>query len=75
MKSLREDIIKENREKSNKYSLLANFPYDIFKDISVIPDLDCESDEIVGDMDWEEIHDDSTLHSLFDSEDENMTID
>ena len=48
---------------------------DIFKDISAIPDLDSESDEIIGDMDWEEIHDDSTSHSLFDSEDENMTID
>lgn len=48
---------------------------DIFKDISIIPDLDSESDEIIGDLDWEEIHDDSTLHSLFDSEEENMSVD
>ena len=48
---------------------------DIFNDISIIPDLDSESDEIIGDMDWEEIHDDSTLHSLFDSEEENMSVD
>jgi hypothetical protein len=26
-------------------------------------------------MDWEEIHDDSTLFSLFDSDDENMEVD
>lgn len=48
---------------------------EIFKDISVIPDLDSESDGIIGDMDWEEIHDASALHSSFDSEDENMTVD
>ena len=118
LKSLREDIIKENREKLiNTVSLptsllefgriqildiihnchkifsisdvmhyvevwrishaqgILKAVKDTFKDISVIPDLDSESDEIIGDMDWEEIHDDSTVHSLFDSEDENMTID
>ena len=48
---------------------------DIFKDISVIPDLDSESDEIIGNMDCKEIHDDSTLHFLYDSEEENMSVD
>lgn len=50
---------------------------DIFDDINTIPalaDVD-ESDEILGDMDWEEIHNDSTLLTLFYSQDEDMVMD
>jgi ATP-dependent DNA helicase RecQ len=62
--------------KSHAFGILTAIN-DVFNDISDIPVPEslAESDEIIGDMDWEEIHDDSTLFSLFDSDDENMEVD
>jgi ATP-dependent DNA helicase RecQ len=50
---------------------------DVFGDIANIPVLveEPEFDELIGDMDWEEIHNDSTLMSMVDSQDEDIFMD
>ena len=46
---------------------------EVFGDIDDVPDLsDIVCEELLGAMDWDEIHDDSSLFSMMDSQDENM---
>ena len=46
---------------------------EVFGDIGDIPDLsDSMCEELLGTMDWDDIHDDSSLFSMMDSQDEDM---
>ena len=46
---------------------------EVFGDVGDIPDLsDSMCEELLGTMDWDDIHDDSSLFSMMDSQDEDM---
>ena len=61
--------------KSHAFGILSAIN-DVFNDSDIpVSESLFESDETIGDMDWEEIHDDSTLFSVFDSDDESMEVD
>ena len=46
---------------------------EVFGDVDDIPDLsEITCEELLGAMDWDEIHDDTSLFSMMDSQDEDM---